>query len=93
MVSVWRRSGKQWRAISMAVAGSWSPNTLRQRAGTNGIGRPEGRLDKSNPGLGTTIIEALAKQLDASVEILMDTHGTTVSITHATIASQLPAAA
>jgi two-component sensor histidine kinase len=59
----------------------------------NGIGRPEGRLDKSNPGLGTTIVEALAKQLDASVEILMDTHGTTVSITHAPIASQLPAAA
>ena len=59
----------------------------------NGIGRPEGRLGKSNPGLGTTIIEALAKQLDASVEVLMDTHGTTVSITHAPIASQLPAAA
>jgi two-component sensor histidine kinase len=59
----------------------------------NGIGRPEGRLHKSNPGLGTTIIEALAKQLDACVEVLMDTHGTTVSITHAPIASQLPAAA
>jgi two-component sensor histidine kinase len=57
----------------------------------NGIGRPEGRLGKSNPGLGATIIEALAKQLDASVEVLMDTHGTTVSITHAPIA--LPAAA
>jgi chemotaxis protein methyltransferase CheR len=59
----------------------------------NGIGRPEGRLGKSNPGLGTTIVKALAKQLDASVEVLMDTHGTTVSITHAPIASQLPAVA
>jgi fatty acid desaturase/two-component sensor histidine kinase len=59
----------------------------------NGIGRPEGRLHKSNPGLGTTIVEALAKQLDAGVEVLMDPHGTTVSITHAPIASQLPAAA
>ena len=30
---VWRHSGKRWRAISMAAVGSWSPNTLRQRAG------------------------------------------------------------
>jgi two-component sensor histidine kinase len=57
----------------------------------NVTGRPEGRLGKSNPGLGPTIVEALAKQLDACVEVLMDTHGTTVSITHAPIA--LPAAA
>jgi two-component sensor histidine kinase len=32
--------------------------------------------------LGTSIVEALAKQLDARVEVLMDPHGTTVSITH-----------
>ena len=56
----------------------------------NGIGRPEGRMDKTNPGLGTTIIEALAKQLGARVEVLMDPHGTTVSITHAPFASRLP---
>src|SRR6266568_5884463 len=59
----------------------------------NGIGKPEGHLDRTNPGLGTTIIEALAKQLDARVDVLMDPHGTTVSITHATFASLLPAAA
>jgi chemotaxis protein methyltransferase CheR len=56
----------------------------------NGIGRPEGRMDETNPGLGTTIIEALAKQLGARVEVLMDPHGTTVSITHAPFASRLP---
>jgi chemotaxis protein methyltransferase CheR len=56
----------------------------------NGIGRPEGRMDETNPGLGTTIIEALAKQLGARVEVLMDPHGTTVSITHAPFPSRLP---
>jgi two-component sensor histidine kinase len=57
----------------------------------NGIGKPEGHSDKPNPGLGTGIIAALAKQLDARVEVLMDPHGTTVSITHAVFASQPPA--
>jgi len=59
----------------------------------NGIGKPEGHLDKTNPGLGTTIIEALAKQLDARVDVLMDPRGTTVSITHAVFAALVPAAA
>jgi two-component sensor histidine kinase/PAS domain-containing protein len=59
----------------------------------NGIGRPEGRSDITNPGLGTTIIEALAKQLNAHAEFLMNTHGTTVSITHEPSSSQLVTAA
>jgi two-component sensor histidine kinase len=59
----------------------------------NGIGRPEGYSDKMSPGLGTTIVEALAKQLDARVDIVMDPHGTTVSVTRATFKSRLPRAA
>ena len=51
------------------------------------------RFGQEKPGLGTTIIEALAKQLDARVEVSMDPHGTTVSITHAPFTSRLPAAA
>src|SRR5580704_2963096 len=58
----------------------------------NGIGKPEGHSDKTNPGLGTSIIAALAKQLDAHVDVLMDQHGTKISITHATFARRLPAA-
>jgi chemotaxis protein methyltransferase CheR len=58
----------------------------------NGIGKPEGHSDKTNPGLGTSIIAALAKQLDARVDVMMDPHGTKVSITHATFASRPPAA-
>ena len=52
----------------------------------NGIGLPEGHFDKTNPGLGTTIIEALAKQLDARVDVVMDSLGTSVSVTHASFA-------
>ena len=52
----------------------------------NGIGTPEGHLDldKATPGLGTIIVEALAKQLDARVEIARNPQGTTVSVTHGT---------
>jgi len=59
----------------------------------NGVGKPESGLDKTNQGLGTTIIEALAKQLAAGVDVSMDADATTVSITHGTFASRLPAAA
>ncbi len=50
----------------------------------NGIGTPEGQLDldKPRPGLGTIIVAALAKQLDARVEVIRNRVGTTVSITH-----------
>jgi chemotaxis protein methyltransferase CheR len=52
----------------------------------NGIGTPAGHLDleKATPGLGTIIVEALAKQLNARVEIARTPQGTTVSITHGT---------
>ncbi|HEV2697402.1 MAG TPA: hypothetical protein VGU90_05375, partial [Terriglobales bacterium] len=42
------------------------------------------KLDKPTPGLGTIIVEALAKQLDARVEVVRNPQGTTVSITHGT---------
>jgi hypothetical protein len=41
-------------------------------------------LEKATHGLGTIIVEALAKQLGARVEIVRNPHGTTVSITHGT---------
>jgi two-component sensor histidine kinase len=48
----------------------------------NGVGlRKNGR---TNTGLGTNIVEALAKQPNAHVEILSGPHGTTVSISHET---------
>ena len=46
------------------------------------------QLDKTNSGLDTTIIEVLARQFDACVEVLRNSLGTTVSITHAAFTSK-----
>jgi two-component sensor histidine kinase len=52
----------------------------------NGIGAPVGVFAQPKSGLGTSIINALAQQLDAKVETLSGPHGTAVSVTHATFA-------
>ncbi|MGZ5876325.1 MAG: sensor histidine kinase [Bradyrhizobium sp.] len=49
----------------------------------NGIGKPEGSFAPGKSGLGTGIVKALARQLDAQVETIAGVDGTTVSITHA----------
>jgi two-component sensor histidine kinase len=56
----------------------------------NGIGVPDesiGRLGQTKSGLGTSIVKALAQQLDAKIEVLSSPTGTTVSITHAIFAA------
>ena len=58
----------------------------------NGIGRPDPGTDQLKPGLGTSIVQSLAKQLDARVDIESDSHGTAVSITHATFKPKQPKA-
>jgi chemotaxis protein methyltransferase CheR len=58
----------------------------------NGVGKShEGSADAKS-GLGTSIVQALAKELEASVSFVSDRHGTTVSITHAN-ATSMPAPA
>ena len=60
----------------------------------DGVGKAAGKSEKTVPGLGTSIVEALAKQLDGHVDITMTSpHGTTVSITHGSFDSELPKAA
>ena len=59
----------------------------------NGTGKPEGAPVKTVPGLGTSIVEALAKQLDAHVAISMTPQGRAVSITQGTFQSLPPSAA
>jgi len=54
----------------------------------NGIGKPERGFAPGKSGLGTGIIKALSHQLDAKVETLASSEGTTVSITHATFPAQ-----
>jgi chemotaxis protein methyltransferase CheR len=70
----------------LVVAYEATETGWRLAVSDKGIGEPKGRLDleKTTPGLGTIIVEALAKQLDARVEVVRNSHGTTVSITHET---------
>jgi chemotaxis protein methyltransferase CheR len=58
----------------------------------NGIGKPDVKASQSKAGLGTSLIQALAKQLDARVDIVSDSHGTAVSMTHATFKAIPPQA-
>ena len=54
----------------------------------NGMGKPDGVFAQPKTGLGTGIVNALAKQLNAQVETLSGSQGTTVSITHVTFAAK-----
>jgi two-component sensor histidine kinase len=35
----------------------------------NGVGKPDGAIARTPPGLGTSIVEALARQLEADVTV------------------------
>ncbi|HLZ85175.1 MAG TPA: histidine kinase dimerization/phosphoacceptor domain -containing protein [Caulobacteraceae bacterium] len=47
----------------------------------DGVGMPA-NLESAKPGLGTTIVEALAKQLNAQIEITASSPGTSVCVVH-----------
>jgi chemotaxis protein methyltransferase CheR len=48
----------------------------------NGIGAPDGGLIKTQQGLGTSILKALALQLDARLSVSTNSTGTSVSLVH-----------
>jgi two-component sensor histidine kinase len=54
----------------------------------NGVGRIDSSGPPAKGGLGTSLVQALAHQLDAQVEIVNSPTGMTVSITHATFVSR-----
>ena len=54
--------------------------------GDDGVGMPEDSA-AAIPGLGTSIVESLAKQLRAQVSVTGARPGTTVSVTHTQIAA------
>jgi len=54
----------------------------------NGAGMADLNASEKKDGLGTSLVQSLAKQLDAQVAIASDAHGTAVSITHATFKSK-----
>ena len=59
----------------------------------DGVGMPDRKPGGKKIGLGTSLIKALAQQLEAQVEVASGPKGTTVSVTHATFMSRLPTAA
>jgi two-component sensor histidine kinase len=67
-------------AVRFEVAGS----NWKLSVADNGIGAPVGVFAQAKSGLGTSIVNALAQQLDAKVEVLGDANGTAVSVSHAT---------
>jgi two-component sensor histidine kinase len=70
----------------VVVAYEAAETNWRLAVSDNGIGIPEDQLDSDKPraGLGTIIVAALAKQLDARVEVTRSRRGTSVSVTHGT---------
>lgn len=59
----------------------------------NGIGRAENKSPQPKGGLGTSLVKALAQQLDAKVATIDGPAGMNVSITHATFVTRNNAAA
>jgi two-component sensor histidine kinase len=69
-------------AVGFAVAGTnWKLSVV-----DNGIGAPVGVFAQAKSGLGTSIVNALAQQLEARVDVESGRQGTSVLVTHATFA-------
>ena len=73
-------------AGQLVVAYEAADTGWRLAVSDNGIGTPQAHLGpaRTGSGLGTIIVEALAKQLGARVDTVTNPQGTTVSITHET---------
>ena len=70
--------------VSYRVAGADWKLTVSD----NGAGKPDVSASQTKPGLGTSLVKALTRQLDALVDIASGSGGTTVSVTHATFKSK-----
>jgi len=70
--------------VAYKVAGSDWKLTVSD----NGVGKPDVSASATKPGLGTSLVKALTRQLDALVDIASSSRGTAVSITHATFKSK-----
>jgi len=69
-------------AVGFAIAGT----NWKLSVADNGIGAPVGVFAQAKSGLGTSIVNALAQQLEARVDVVSGRQGTTVLVTHATFA-------
>jgi chemotaxis protein methyltransferase CheR len=72
---------------AIGVSYDVSGTDWRLAVSDNGCGKPDGVFAQPKAGLGTGVIKALAKQLDAQVVTASGAEGTQVSVTHATFAA------
>jgi two-component sensor histidine kinase len=75
------------KAGEITVAYDVSGTDWQLAVSDNGSGKPDGVFAQPKTGLGTGVVKALAKQLDAQVVTLSGASGTQVSVTHATFAA------
>jgi two-component sensor histidine kinase len=69
-------------AVGFDVAGT----NWKLSVSDNGIGAPVGVFAQAKSGLGSSIVNALAQQLEARVDVSSGPEGTTVSVAHAIFA-------
>jgi chemotaxis protein methyltransferase CheR len=72
------------KAGEIRVAYDVSGTDWQLAVSDNGSGKPDGVFAQPKTGLGTGVVKALARQLDAQVVTLSGASGTQVSVTHAT---------
>ena len=72
----------------ITVAFDVSGNNWKLSVTDNGVGKPDGMFAQAKTGLGTGIVTALAKQLDAKLDTQSGPTGTTVCVTHATFSAK-----
>jgi chemotaxis protein methyltransferase CheR len=72
------------KAATVMVAYEVNGSHWKLSVTDNGMGRPQGEGPPAKGGLGTSLVRALAHQLDAQVEIIDKPTGMSVSVSHAT---------
>ena len=78
-----RQAGRGDRRFYKVAGTDW-----KLTVSDNGVGKPDVSASETKRGLGTSLIKALTRQLDALVDIASGPRGTAVSITHATFKSK-----
>jgi two-component sensor histidine kinase len=79
------------KTATVAVSYEVDGNNWKLTVSDNGVGRTESNGPPPKGGLGTSLVNALAHQLDAQVEIINSPTGMTISVTHATFAARAAA--
>ena len=84
---------KQKESAAVTVSYESNGTDWKLSVSDNGVGRLDGGGVAGRGGLGTSLVNALAHQLDAKVSSTKGTNGLSVSIAHATFTSLVPPAA